>query len=90
LGAVADDDGRGVLADLGGAGGAVAACEAEHRAQSTAKQKRADSGQRIADRNAVFRKPLSMGTRSRHVSIIRCSYRGRFAADSFRRYSRAQ
>jgi hypothetical protein len=25
-----------------------------------------------------------------HVPIIRCSYRGRFASDSFRRYSRAQ
>jgi hypothetical protein len=35
-----DDDGGGVLADLGGVGGAVAACETEHRAQSTEHSKR--------------------------------------------------
>jgi hypothetical protein len=32
---VADHDGGCAFADLGGVGGAVAACGAEHRAQST-------------------------------------------------------
>jgi hypothetical protein len=63
-----DDDGRGVLADLGGVQGAVAALE-----QATG------NGQQATEREAA-----------EHVPIIRCSYRGRFASDSFRRYSRAQ
>jgi len=71
LGAVVDDDGRGVFADLGGMQGAVAALEAEHRAQSTEHRQRM--------REAAW-----------HVPIIRCSYRGCSAADSFRYYSRAQ
>jgi hypothetical protein len=92
LRAVVDDDGGGVFADLGGVGGAVAALEQAtgNREEATGKQKRADSGQRIADRNAAFRKLLTIGTRSRHVSIIRCRSHGRVAADSLRCYSRAQ
>jgi len=98
LRAVADDNVGGLLADLGGVAAAVAGKQAAGNRQQAAEKQNAEkqgtgysvqgAEDGIRDRAAGEATPKNRW--GGHVSIIRCSYRGRISADSLCRHSRSQ